>query len=107
MTSVVVPWLVDRLDSGVTWQAMAWWIHDHLPYSELQFFPKLAAFNIGWHESRAAASRAIVPPRGLLTKPGMANHDGDHGDHYQGFPQLVLLSQAPGKTVEAREPPAG
>jgi len=29
MTSVVVPWLVDRLDHGVTWQGMAWWIHDH------------------------------------------------------------------------------
>jgi hypothetical protein len=28
MTSVVVPWLVDRLDKGVVWQAMAWWIHD-------------------------------------------------------------------------------
>jgi hypothetical protein len=38
MTTVVVPWLVDRLTRGVTWQAMAWWIHDHLPYSELQFF---------------------------------------------------------------------
>ena len=45
MTSVVVPWLVDRLDKGATWEGMAWWIHDHLPYSELQFFPKLAAFN--------------------------------------------------------------
>ena len=29
MTSIVVPWLVDHLDKGVTWQAMAWWIHDH------------------------------------------------------------------------------
>src|SRR5947199_10201348 len=35
MTSVVVPWLVDRLDKGATWEGMAWWIHDHLPYSEL------------------------------------------------------------------------
>jgi hypothetical protein len=46
MASVVVPWLVDRLDHGVTWQAMAWWIHDHLPYSELQFFPKLHALRL-------------------------------------------------------------
>ena len=50
MACIAVPWLVDRMQSGTTWQAMAWWIHDHLPYSELQFFPKLAAFNIGWHE---------------------------------------------------------
>src|SRR5207237_3394232 len=37
MTSIVVPWLVGHLAKGVSWQAMAWWIHDHLPYSELQF----------------------------------------------------------------------
>jgi hypothetical protein len=49
VTSVVVPWLIDRLDQGIPWEAMAWWIHDHLPYSDLQFFPRLAAFNIGWH----------------------------------------------------------
>jgi hypothetical protein len=57
MTSVVVAWLVDRLDKGATWQGMAWWIHDQLPYSELQLFPKLAAFNIGWHEFPRAAWR--------------------------------------------------
>ena len=50
MASIVVPWFADRYAAGVPWQSMAWWIHDHLPYSELQFFPKLAAFNIGWHE---------------------------------------------------------
>ena len=45
MTSLVVPWLVDHMEKGVNWQAMAWWVHDKLSYSELQFFPKLAAFN--------------------------------------------------------------
>jgi len=90
MTSVVVLWLVDRLDKGVTWQAMAWWIHDHLPYSELQFFPKLAAFNIGWHENPRQRISSYAPPRGLLTKPGMANHQGDHSYHYRGFPELVM-----------------
>ena len=42
MASIVVPWFADRYAAGASWQAMAWWIHDHLPYSELQFFPKLA-----------------------------------------------------------------
>jgi len=50
LTTIVVPWLVDRMDT-TSWEAMAWWIHDNLPYSELQFFPKLFAFNIGWHEA--------------------------------------------------------
>lgn len=41
LATVVVPWLVDRMAAGTTWQAMAWWIHDNLPYSEVQFFPKV------------------------------------------------------------------
>jgi hypothetical protein len=86
MTSVVVPWLVDRLDKGATWEGMAWWIHDHLPYSELQFFPKLAAFNIGWHEFPRRRISSFTPPRGVLTKPGLPNHEGDHSDQYRGFP---------------------
>lgn len=89
LTTVVVPWLVDRLDQGVTWEAMAWWIHDHLPYSELQFFPKLGAFNIGWHESPRRTIYSFIPPRGFLTKPGFANHEGDHRVLYPGFPERV------------------
>jgi len=86
MTSIVVPWLVDHLDKGVSWQAMVWWIHDHLPYSELQFFPKLAAFNISWHELPRRRISSFAPSRGVHTKPGLPNHDGDHSDQYRGFP---------------------
>jgi hypothetical protein len=89
MTTIVIPWLLDRLGSGSTWQSMAWWIHDHLPYSELQFFPKLCAFNIAWHEAPKRTISSFVPPRGLLTRPGAANHSGDHSRHYPGFPALV------------------
>jgi hypothetical protein len=89
MASIVVPWLVDRMQNGTPWQAMAWWIHDHLPYSELQFFPKLGAFNIGWHELPRKRITSFAPPRGLLTKPGMPNNDGDHAALYPGFPTLA------------------
>lgn len=89
MTSVVVPWLVDRVSAGLTtWQSMAWWIHDHLPYSELQFFPRLVAFNIGWHEYPLRRISSFTPPRGLLTAPHMANHAGTHEQAYPGFPRL-------------------
>jgi hypothetical protein len=37
MASVVVPWFADRYAEGADWRAIAWWIHDHLPYSQLQF----------------------------------------------------------------------
>ncbi len=93
MATIVIPWLVDRLEHGTPWQAMAWWIHDHLPYSELQFFPKLAAFNIGWHELPIRRITSFAPPRGLLTKPGLTNHDGDHGSEYRGFPKLKRRSR--------------
>jgi hypothetical protein len=86
MACIVVPWFADRYAKGAPWQAMAWWVHDHLPYSELQFFPKLAAFNIAWHERPKRRIYSFIPPRGLLTKPGMGNHEGRHAEFYEGFP---------------------
>lgn len=85
---VVVPWFADRFAAGADWRALAWWIHDHLPYNSLQFFPKLAAFNINWREQRQGIIRSYIAPRGVLTRPGMDNHDADHGSWYQGFPAL-------------------
>ena len=43
-------------------------MHDHLPYSEMQFFPKFAAFNLGWREAPKRRITSMIPPRrGLLT----------------------------------------
>lgn len=66
MACVVVPWFADRYAAGHDWRALAYWIHDHLDYSELQFFPTLCAFNIGWHEAPAKLIRSFIPPRGTL-----------------------------------------
>lgn len=85
---IVIPWLVDHIEKGGSWTDMAWWIHDHLPYSSLYFFPKLAAFNINWHEAPIRRIDSYAPPKGCLTRPGMANHAGSHADQYAGFPQL-------------------
>lgn len=87
--SVVIPWFADRYKAGADWRALAWWIHDHLPYAHLQFFPKLAAFNIQWHERPTRRIDSFISPRGCLTKPGMANHTGSHAQWYEGFPALV------------------
>lgn len=88
MACIVVPWFAARYAAGEDWRAMAWWIHDHLPYSCLQFFPKLAAFNIRWHERPRRRIDSYISPRGCLTKPGMANHSGSHEQWYAGFPKL-------------------
>ena len=85
---IILPWVADLYAKGADWRALAWWIHDHLPYSRLQFFPKLAAFNINWHECPVRRIDSFISPKGCLTKPGLANHAGDHGEWYQGFPEL-------------------
>jgi len=84
---IVIPWLVDHYERGGRWQDMAWWIHDHLSYSYLEFFPKRCAFNIQWREDpeRSVYSH-IAPDRGYLTRSGMANHVGDHSEYYRDFP---------------------
>jgi len=83
---VVVPWFADRYADGADWRALAWWLHDHLPYHHLQFFPKLAGFNITWREEPERMISSYIAPRGILTRPGMANHGGDHSEWYRGFP---------------------
>ena len=79
---IVLPWFAERYAQGMDWRAMAWWIHDHLPYSSLYFFPKLAAFNIGWHERPLRRIDSYIAPRGCLTRPGMDNHEGTHEAWY-------------------------
>lgn len=66
------------------WQALAWWIHDNVPgYSSMYFFPKLAAFNISWHEKPKKIIKSYIrDSKGTLTKPGMDNFEGIHDKEY-------------------------
>ncbi len=82
MACIVLPRYLDYYEKTQEWRSIAWWIHDHLPYSSLQFFPKLCAFNLGWHEQPERRIDSYIKPKGCLTKPGMANHSGDHSDWY-------------------------
>ncbi len=94
MATIVVHALIPYYERTGDWEAMAWWVHDHLPYSELEFFPKLAAFNLGWHERPRRLIRSYIPPRrGLLTKSGMANQTGEHRDAYAAFLSELVGAQ--------------
>ncbi len=66
MACVFLPWFTERFERGADWRALAYWIHDHLPYSELQFFPNLCAFNIGWHEKPKKKIESYIAPAGIL-----------------------------------------
>ena len=86
--TIVVNSYIPYFESTGDWQALAWYIHDHLPYSSLYFFPKFCAFNISWYEKPERRIDSYVTPKGCLTKPGMDNHDGDHSEFYK-----VMLEQ--------------
>lgn len=68
--SVVVPWFADQYAQGRDWRDLAWWVHDHLPYSEMWFFPKLAAFNLVWRPVPLRTISSYSAPRGLLLRAG-------------------------------------
>ena len=85
---ITVPWFTARYNETGDWQKLAWWIHDQLPYSEMEFYPKLFAFNLTWREKPIRRIASYAHPKGVLTKPGMDNHAGDHGQFYGGLPSL-------------------
>lgn len=81
---LVVHAFIPHYEATGRWEALAWWVHDHLPYSEMEFFPRYAAFNLAWHERPKRRVRSYIPPRlGVLTKPGMANAEGAHPGEYR------------------------
>lgn len=82
---IIVPRFWDRYQADGDWQKLAWWIHDNLPYSAMEFFPRYWAFNLSWHERPRRRIDSFVAPRGCLTKPGMANHAGSHAAEWQGI----------------------
>ncbi len=88
---VVVPWFMDKYAAGTDWRAFAYWIHDHLPYSELEFFDGkgMCSFNLTWHERPKKKITSWMTPRVLL--------QGDQetvrfSEWYQGFPRLAAGS---------------
>ena len=87
MACIVIPWFTDKYKAGADWRGLAYWIHDQLPYSQLQFFPMLCAFNIGWHEKPAKSIYSYIEPKGLLFREQPAV--GQHSSLYSGFPPLV------------------
>ncbi|WP_425099043.1 hypothetical protein [Tropicibacter sp. S64] len=68
--SVVIPWFADRYDQGRDWRDLAWWLHDHIPFSELWVFPKLCAFNIAWRPVPQRRIDSYIVPKGCLLRPG-------------------------------------
>ena len=59
---------------------------NHLPYSELQFFPKLCAFNIAWHEQPRRAVYSFIKP--AIELPHGSPPSEAYAEWFKGFPDL-------------------
>lgn len=68
--SIVIPWFADCYKLGRDWRDLAWWLHDHLEYSEIWFFPKLCAFNLTWRPNPQRMISSYIAPRGKLLAAG-------------------------------------
>jgi hypothetical protein len=91
--SVVIPGYLEHFERTGAWQALGWWIRDHIAdYDEVSFMPWLCAFNIRWYEGPSA--RAIRWSNGqqreLLVEDGTANAAGDHRAHYDAALAPIL-----------------
>lgn len=84
-TSLVIPWFADRYAQGRDWRDLAWWIHDHLPYSDLWFFPKLCAMNLSWREMPQRTISSYIAPKGKLLAAGADAPEG-RAARYADFP---------------------
>lgn len=71
---IVIPAFLELYEKDQSnWQQLAYWIHNNLNYSHLHFFPKLCAFNIGWHEQPAREIYSYIQPKGYLLRGETVN----------------------------------
>ncbi len=83
--TIVIPWFATQYNAGRDWRDLAWWLYDHLPFHEIWFFPKNAAFNLGWREKPEQRILSYIRPMGkLITQDLMP--DPDRADRYANFP---------------------
>jgi hypothetical protein len=83
---IVAHALIPYYEATGRWEALAWWVHDHLPYHDLEFFPRFAAVNVTWREDPDRRIYSYIPPRrGWLTNRGMENFAGSHEAEYRGW----------------------
>ncbi len=88
--SIAIPWFADRYDARRDWRDLAWWLHDHLDFHEVYFFPKLAAFNLTWREEPAGRILSYITPKGTLLAAGAEPGEtlGQRKKRYGDFPRF-------------------
>ena len=109
---IVIPTFADWMNekAGRDWQVLAWFIHDHLPYSEMVFFVHSAAVNLTWRGDPCDQAqdgdvrqfdgscssmvwrseprrwvKSFQKPLGLLMKNGEPRNGRCRSEHYEDF----------------------
>lgn len=107
-TSLTVPWFADQYNQGRDWRDLAWWIHDHLPYSEMWFFPTNAAFNLTWREDPDRTISSYIAPRGKLLAAGAEPGEDlrTRRARYADFPPFrgIAYPALPGRWAKTKGP---
>ena len=77
---IVIPWFSysERFLKDGDWRPLACFIHDKLPYSEMRFYSKNAAFNLTWRKKE--------PKRKIHGLPAIKGKD--HREFYPWFPDF-------------------
>ncbi len=82
---IVVPSFWDTYRQPGDWMKLAWWIHDHLPYSSMYFHKTYWAFNLSWSDRPRRSIGSYPAPAGYLTRAGWANNTGSHEPEWRGL----------------------
>ena len=109
---IVIPKFIDWVDEGAgrDWRVLAWFIHEHLPYSEMVFFARNGTVNLTWRGDPDDPSQdgdvrrfdgscdsivwrskpmhrvhSFVPPKGLWIKSDKPKEDYGESRHYKNF----------------------
>ena len=124
---IVIPEFVDWVeeDSGRDWRTLAWFIHDHLPYSEMVFFNRNGTVNLTWRGDPDDAARdgevrqfdgsgesiawrskpkdrvlSHVPPEGLLIKDGKPKEGRFRSGHYVDLLHYLCSGDSGGRVAD-------
>ena len=93
MACILIPSLTDHYERTGDWQSFAWFIHDHVSYSEMTFFTRLAAFNIGWSTAPKCTIDAFISPnKGYLHRPDLFASKKSNSEKYAHVPLLCAAA---------------
>lgn len=94
---VFIPWFTEQFERGRDWRDLAYWLHDHLAYSEIVFFRAQCSFNLNWNEQPAGIIKSWITERGgcpALIKRGAEPEEdaATRQTRYADFPEFCALT---------------